>query len=344
MLLFLPSLLLFLLASHQGRRALATPWPWLGLVAGLACFTPVVLWNADNGWATFRHVLYQGGLDNRYFFTLRFIGDFFGSQAALLSPVVFLFILAGWLSGWTSKRLRPGDGPFLIWMSLTGFAVFVLLAFHVRIYGNWPAPAYLTALVLIAALYSPGQAGTTGKHHKIWNFGTGLAFITSAAIMVQLLYPVLPVKVDLDRAARETVGWDQVATAVDGVVKEMPDNTFIFGLRYQFASELAFYMPGQPYTLSINRWSRPNVYDFWFDDKMVIGKDAVGIIEDKNVAILLSRIFKRVDPPEEIPIYRTSPWFGRELVYTLYLVRCYGFRGGLRWQPRALHDIRAVGK
>jgi len=344
MLLFLPSLFFCMFFTRMYRKRLFTYKPWLGLIIGFIVFTPVVIWNSRHNWVTFRHVLFQGGVDNSTFFTLRYIGDFFGSQAALISPVILLFIFVGWINGWTSKRLRPGDGPFLIWMSLTGFVVFTLLGFHVRIYGNWPAPAYLTGLVLIAALYSPGQGGITAQHHRLWKFGIGIAFITSAAILIQLLYPVLPVKAELDRTARETVGWDELATSVDSVVKEMkePDNTFIFGLRYQFASELAFYMPGQPYTVSINRWSRPNVYDFWFDDSMVVGKDAVGIIEDKNVAILLSQVFERVDPAEEIPIYRESPWFGRELVHTLYLVRCYGFKGGLRWQPKNQHDIRAV--
>ena len=346
MLLFLPSLFFCMIFTRMYRKRLFTYKPWLGLGVGFLVFTPVILWNAGHDWVTFRHVLFQGGVNNTTFFSLRFIGDFLGTQLALLSPVLFLFIVAGWINGWSSRRLQPGDGPFLIWMSLTGFLVFTLLAFHVRIYGNWPAPAYLTGLVLTAALYSPGRAGITGQHHRLWKFGIGLAAITSAAIMIQLLYPVLPVKAEYDRTARETVGWDQLGSTVDAVVQEMerPDNTFVFGLRYQFASELAFYMPGQPYTLSINRWSRPNVYDFWFDDGMVVGKDAVGIIEDKNLTILLSQVFDRVEPPEEIPLHRDSPWFGRELVHTLYLVRCYGFKGGLRWQPQSPHDIRAVGK
>ncbi len=344
MLLFLPSLFFCLICTKMYRKRLATYKPWLGLIAGFAVFTPVILWNSRNNWVTFRHVLFQGGVDNSTFFTLEYIGDFFGSQALLLFPILFLFILAGWITGWSSKRLHPGDGPFLIWMSLTSFAVFTLLAFHVRIYGNWPAPAYLTALILIAALYSPGQGGVTSQHHRTWKFGIGLAFISTAAIIIQLLYPVLPVKANLDRTAQESVGWDILGTTVNSVIQEMPDpgNTFIFGLRYQLASELAFYVPGKPQTLSVNRWSRPNVYDFWFDDSMVTGKDAVGVIENKYEAVLLPRIFDRVDPPEEIPLYRDSPWFGRELVQTLYIVRCYGFKGGLRWQPRSLHDIRIV--
>ncbi len=344
MLLFLPSLFFCMVFVKMFRPRLLSWKPWFGLLTGFAVFTPVIIWNSRHNWVTFRHVLFQGGVENSDLLTLRYIGDFFATQAALLSPVIFLFILAAWMGGWTSKRLRPGDGPFLSWMSLTGFAVFTLLAFHVRIYGNWPAPVYLTAIILICALFSPGQAGRPNDHHRLWNLGLGLAFFMSAAVMIQLIYPVLPVRVDLDRTARETRGWKELSLAVHNVAQEMPrpDKTFIFALRYQYASELAFYLPGQPETVSINRWSRPNVYDFWFEDKMLLGQDGVGVIEDKRVTVLLRQVFDRVDPAEEIPIYRTSPWFGRELVTTLYLIRCYGFRGGLRWVPRNLHDIRAV--
>ncbi len=341
MFLFLPSLFFCMLFTGMYRKRLFSVKPWLGLCIGFVVFTPVVIWNSRHDWVTFRHVLFQGGVNDATFFTLRYIGDFFASQAALLSPVIFLFILAGWLNGWFSKRLRSGDAPFLIFMSLTTFLVFMLLAFHVRIYGNWPAPAYLTALVLIAALYSPGQAGTTGRN-KLWVFAVGLSIFMSSAVLVQLMYPVLPVKVDLDRTARETVGWDTLAQAADSALKEMdrPEETFIFALRYQFASELAFYMDGQPRTVSINRWSRPNVYDFWFDDSMVIGRDAIGVFEYRDIITLLPQVFERVGELEEIPVYRQSPWFGRELVHTLYLVRCYGFKGGLRWQPKDADDIR----
>ena len=346
MLLFLPSLFFCMLFTRIYRSRLVSYKPWFGLLVGFLVFTPVLIWNSQNNWVTFRHVLYQGGVENSTLFTLNYISDFFGTQVALLSPVIFLLILAGWLDGWTNKRLRPGDGAFLIWMSLTGFAVFTVLSFHVRIYGNWPSPAYLTALVLIAALYSPGQQGRAAAHHWLWNFGIGLALLMTTAVIVQLFYPLLPIRIDLDRTARETAGWNELGRITDTVVREMdePDNTFIFGLRYQFASELAFYMTGQPRTVSINRWTRPNVYDFWCNDGELIGKDAVGVFEYRDMTVRLAEIFDQVDPVEEIPIYRTSPWFGRELVRTLYLARCHGFKGGLRWQPKDQNDIRAVQK
>jgi undecaprenyl-diphosphatase len=220
-------------------------------------------------------------------------------------------------------------------MSLPIFVVFSLLALHVRIYGNWPAPAYLTVLLLAAALYA-GQ--------QWWNVGVGLSMVTSVALMLHLVYPALPVRAEQDRIAHETKGWDKLAQTVDQQLMQMkrPEQTFVFGLRYQFASELAFYMQGQPRTVCINRWSRPNVYDFWFDDQMLLGMDAVGVYEHKGMDTILREVFEQVKPEQEIVLRRTSPWFGSEMLQTLYVVRCYGFKGGLRWLPKEIGDIRAA--
>lgn len=335
MLLFLPSLFCALLCTGAYRRRLWSWQPWLGLLLGLSLFTPVLIWNARHNWVTFRHTLFQGGANNAALVTLDYLPEFFGSQAGLLSPVIFVFILAAWVQGWRSSLPRQRVS-FLFWLSLPGFVVFSLLALHVRIYGNWPAPAYLTALLLAAALYAD---------RRWWSFGVGLAMVVSAAIMLQLVYPVLPVRAEWDRTAHETKGWDELAQAVDQTLREMerPAQTFVFGLRYQYASELAFYMQGQPRTVSINRWTRPNVYDFWFDEKMLLGMDAVGVYEGKDMGEMLRETFEEVAPEQEIILRRASPWFGNEAVQTLYVVKCSGFKGGLRWQPREAGDIRVAG-
>ncbi|MCW5202084.1 glycosyltransferase family 39 protein [Desulfobulbus sp. US4] len=347
MLLFLPSLFFAMIFTGAYRKRLLSYRPWLGLVTGFLLFTPVILWNAQNNWVTFRHVLFQGGVDESTFLTLSYLPDFFGTQAALVSPLIFLFIIVGWVKGWSGNRIPRTRASFLVWMSLTTFLVFTLLALHVRIYGNWPAPAYLTAFVLIAALYSPGQAGgteETASRYRLWRFGLGLAFLVSTLILAQLLYPILPIRVSLDRTARETKGWDALGEIVDKELQGMqrPEQTFVFGLRYQFASELAFYMEGQPRTVSINRWSRPNVYDFWFKDEMLLGQDAVGIFEHEPVITVLPEVFERVDPVVTVRLRRTGPWFGEETVHTLYMARCYGFKGGLAWVPKNSADVRAV--
>jgi undecaprenyl-diphosphatase len=332
MLLFPPCLFGALLCTDAGRRRLLSWKPWLGLLTGLSLFTPVIIWNARHNWVTFRHALFQGGANTASLFTTDYLAEFLGSQVGLLSPVLFVFLLAAWVQGRRSS-LPQERVSFLVWLSLPGFALFALLSLHVRVYGNWPAPAYLTALLLAAALYA-GQ--------RWWTAGVSLAMATSAALLIHLLHPVLPIRAEQDRIAFETTGWNTLGHVIDKALRQMerPDQTFIFGLRYQLASELAFYMKGQPQTVSVNRWTRPNVYDFWFDDALLRGRDGIGVFEFEAEVTQFSQVFEQVGRPVMIPIYRRSPWFGRELVQTLYYARCYGFKGGLRWQPKDPGDIR----
>lgn len=343
MLVFLPSLFFCMLFSSTFRLQLLTVWPWLGLVLGTFLLAPVFLWNAQNEWATFRHVLYQGGVGSKDFFTLAYIGDFFATQLVLISPLAFLFMLRSWFFPLPKGKVAPPVRWFLVWMSLPGFILFTLLAFHVRIYGNWPAPIYLTALVLITAYFSHCLQNST-RMPFLWKSTNLLATVIILPVLIQVVYPVIPLPLKLDRTARETAGWDELGRHVGAMRQEMerPGDTFIFGLRYQLASELAFYVPGQPRTVSVNRWTRPNVYDFWFNDAMVRGMDGIGVFEHKGMEEHLAGLFDRVDPVEPFHMTRRSPWFGDQTVDTLYLIRGYGFKGGLRWQPRNQDDIRAT--
>jgi len=51
--LLAPQIFLCLLLDPRGRRMLLSPWPWLGLLLGLAAFSPVLYWNSTHGWASF---------------------------------------------------------------------------------------------------------------------------------------------------------------------------------------------------------------------------------------------------------------------------------------------------
>jgi len=347
MLLFLPSLLLCILFIREYRLRLFHFAPWAGLLLGMVLFIPVLIWNSRNEWATFRHVLYMGGIDTSAFFSTRYIGDFLAEQFAVLSPLVFFLLLAAWMRRPSLRTQQDTDRQFLVWTSLPTFLIFLLLSLHSRVYGNWPAAGYLTAMVLIAATYSDTLASSLrGRSRLLWKLTVVTAYLITLPILVQLVYPLLPVPVKYDRTARETKGWDELGSAMGNVVDIAggAGKPFIFALRYQLASEMAFYMPGQPQTVSINRWARPNVYDYWFDDSMLLGHDGVGLIGHKEYIDVLKQVFERVELERELAVYRTSPWLGRELVNTFYIVRAYGFKGGLRWKPRDTEDIRATRK
>ena len=177
-----------------------------------------------------------------------------------------------------------------------------------------------------------------------WKSALSFALLLTIPVLVQTVYPLLPLSLKLDRTARELAGWDKLGADIGRMASAMPrqNETFLFGLRYQYASELAFYAPGQPRTVSINRWTRPNVYDYWFTEEELLGKDGIGVVQGQDQAEALRSLFDRSETVQTMARTRFSPWFGEEVVEILYVFRGYGFKGGLRWQPRDKKDIRAV--
>ncbi len=354
MVIFLPGAYLYGLLSAAHRPRLAGLRPYIGVLAGTLMFCPVILWNALNNWSSVRHVAYLGGANEAFALHFKYLGDFLASQAALLSPLAFLLVLWAWpLALASSIRRRHWIYPYLFFTSFPMFAGFALLSLHTRVYGNWPGAGYLTASILAVAIF--GRRGTDlfrnsrrswGQRLMPWAIGT--AYLFTALVLLQVIWPVLPLPTRLDRTATEFAGWRELGQTADELRRQMPlpAETFLFGLRYQTASELAFYTPGQPRTVSINKWKRPNVYDFWWKDEDLIGKDAVGVTYEPDSHLTrLNQIFDRVDPPLKLTIYKRAGFLRRrttdEPVKVFYLYRAYGFRGGLRWVPPDRPDIRA---
>ncbi|MBL8302047.1 MAG: glycosyltransferase family 39 protein, partial [Ideonella sp.] len=89
--LLVPAVVVFLLLP-AGRKALATPWPYAGAVLALAVFSPVLVWNAQHGWASFAFQgtrLSAGGSAGDY------LARYALYEVLWLGPVLFLSVLAG---------------------------------------------------------------------------------------------------------------------------------------------------------------------------------------------------------------------------------------------------------
>ncbi len=353
MVIFPLSVFLYGLLIPTHRHRLKSPRPYVGLWVGLLMFSPVIIWNQQNNWNSVRHVAYLGGANEAFAIHLKYFGDFIGSQAVLLSPLAFILVLLAWYL--TVKMIRQKDHwiyGYLYFTSFPMFAGFTVLSLHTRVYGNWPAAGYLTTAVLIAVLFTgaskiPATNRVLRMGTRLWPWAVGTSYLFSILLLIQVVWPVIPIPIHLDRTATEILGWKELGTAAHQMKNEMPnpEKTFLFGLKYQTASELAFYTPDQTRTVSINKWKRPNVYDYWWEDEDLMGWDAVGATYFPNThQSQLNQIFERVDPPTPLKIFRNRIYSSgepkKEYVKTLYLYRAYGFKGGLRWVPPDLSDIR----
>ena len=350
MVLFLMCAYAYGLWSADHRSRLARLRPYCGVALGLLMFLPVIIWNAANDWNSVRHVAHIGGVDEQVLIRFRFIGDFLGSQAALLSPVVFVLVVLAWsLTHPLSAGRSRWIDRYLFFTSFPMVAFFGLLSLHSRVYGNWPGAGYLTVAVTVAAWFGCRDIELPLKRvrwgRKLWPWAIATAYLMSAAVLLQAVRPFLPIPVRWDRTATEIRGWDRLGREAGRVRESMPDPqaAFLFGLSYQIASELAFYTPGQPQTVSINKWGRPNVYDYWWQEADLLGKNAVGVTYDGTSHLnRLRQVFDRVDPPIAVPIYwpHEENATDRPPVKTYFIYRCFGFKGGLSWQPPDKNDVR----
>ncbi len=358
MVIFLPCAFCYGLFSKIHRKRLWRVWPYIGVLGGLLMFWPVVKWNLDNHFNSFRHVAFIGGANDQFALHWNYFAEYLGSQAALLSPLVFLLIVCAWpLAAAQPRSAKRWIYSYLFFTSFPMFLGFAFLSLHTRVYGNWPGAAYLTASILAAAFFgvrSKEIFKRKGLGRIAWPYALIISFLVSAIVLLQTAAPFLPIPVKLDRTATEITGWPELGRKARQYMDAMPtpQKTFLFGLRYQIASELAFYTPGRPQTVSINRWNRPNVYDYWWEDDDLIGFDAVGVSASAELEPLLRQVFERVDPPQEMKIHRryitrNFRYFPKDLTETpvkfYYFYRAYGFKGGLRWKPPSEGDIRDSG-
>jgi len=91
-------------------------------------------------------------------------------------------------------------------------------------------------------------------------------------------------------------------------------------LRYQIASELEFYLPGQPRVYCLNAFGRGNQYDFTNDYQGLGGKDVL-LVSEYPIPEKLAQKFEKVNFPVKLQIF-----FRGVVIKTFFIYDCRGFR------------------
>ena len=309
------------------RSRFKEPGPYLACLVAALVFLPVVMWNARHGWVSFAFQL-KHGLSTPQGSALvaawKHQGDLFGGQAALASPI--LFALMG-IAVWRSLRATSTDASRLLGcVALVCFGFFVVSAFRQRVEPNWPAPAYIPAIVLVA----------TSLRTPRWNAwtraGVVVAGLMSIAIYVQGLVPVLPIAPPRDPVAR-AFGWMDLARAADSTGRAVHGATnatvWLAGDRYQEASEVALLAPEHPTTFATNLSGRANQYDLWprIPDLARTGDALVLAVDDSDephaAVARLAPYFTSIEKGALVVLRRRSGEIGRRRLWVLL-----GWRGG----------------
>ena len=266
-------ILLALLWRSDLRRRLAEPGPYLACLLAALIVVPTAVGNVS---APFFFQLHHGFGGSSGSPLLREL-DFIGGQVGIAGGILF-----GLLAVAVARSLRRSAEPLrfvLAVVALATLAVFVVSSLRHRIEANWPLPAYMPAVVLLAS-------SSGGHRWRRWiRAGISLGGGMVALAYLQMVTPVLPFREELIRRGH---GWDDVAQRVS-ILRGSDASVgggriWLAGNTYQDASELAFHLSDHPVVFALNLRSRENQYSIWpgFPDLAHIGDDLVFVLSNRR--------------------------------------------------------------
>ncbi|MCC8194078.1 MAG: glycosyltransferase family 39 protein [Deltaproteobacteria bacterium] len=333
----------------------------LGIALGvgvLAGFLPIVVWNAQNDWASFRHVGRLAGVapaPGEAPPLIRFdrLPEYVGGQLGLVYPWWLAFMVYG--GGLAARRcFRRSHGEFSGEELETGqaalfcagfwpiFLFFLVWSLHTRIYANWPAMGYASGVVLAAygvdrvlekyraAMRLRRQAAPSSPIPGIpWTRRLLPVWAGLSLALCLVLYAQEPISRVLPEKINPTMrlkGWDDLGRRVAVIRDSLPDpeTVFVFSDQYDVTAQLAFYVPGRPAAYCADFGRRLSQYDFWPGPEDKKGWDAIFVRRKpfSKPPEPLGNMFLRVGNPEA---YRSAHRNGMGREFGILVLR--GFTG-----------------
>ncbi len=327
-LIFLPSLLLFLIISPSGRQALRHRGPWLSLGAALVTLAPYVLWNTAHEWVSLhfqlmaRHAVIASSASHFFKYPLL--------QSAALSPLLpLLFIYVIW------KAIRSRNSPgreadlYLISLSVPTYLFFLYVSFHEQVEINWPVAGVLGLIVLTPLVLLDQQAGPERKRDlRIAGAAASVAIVLMLLIYSACLNPLVVMKISGRFAGDNNpgngftmlYGYADVPRHIERV-RSQNSGDFIVASDINFLSAvLSFHSRSYVHMCYGNL--QGSEYRRWESEYNLKGRDMLYVTIDpwgsrQDVVKLLQRSFKEVKPLEPWQLSRNGQFCGE-----LYPVMC----------------------
>lgn len=256
--MFAPAVLAFALVPDWRWRWLRSPYPYLAVLIATIVFSPVLIWNAQHDWATFRFQLVRAIAN--YEFSWRTLGDYIGLQFGLVGFVMLPVVLSGLtLTAWRGYRKREPVAILLSTAVLVPFLYFLWKSLTLRVGDTWPMfmwpVGFAAAAINIATQPREGWPNWMIKSTVFWAntaVTTGIAFV----VLVFLYYVAAPFNLlgKIDPIGGEA-GYEQVVARVEAEL-ERTGATWVATTDYRTYSMLRWLLRDRVPVIEINERGR----------------------------------------------------------------------------------------
>jgi len=342
-----PAAAAFVLADPRSRRWLVRPEPYLAALLAVLLFSPVIVWNYRNAWASF---VFQGPtrLARPASFSLHHL---LVALVMLLTPLGVIGAMKQLLP-WSMKDHAPtGDAEsarrkwrFTVAFVAVPLSVFIAFSLTHRVKLNWTGPLWLAALPALAwDLQSrPIMTRMRAWGRKLWMPAIAVTLVMYACGLHYLSLGLPGVQYP---SGSRLLGWRDLASQLRRAEESFngQDGTklVIVGMdKYNLASGIAFYRhlaetdqgsllgkAAVANTIGRHLFGLSSLmYRYWGPrdryeghDLMLVGRDPGDLAAER-----VARHFSRLGPVRQIPTTKNGKPVGR------YYYRIgYSYRAGL---------------
>jgi hypothetical protein len=192
--MLLPAVAAFMLVPKWRGRWLLSPYPWAAALIAMVVFSPVLIWNYQHEWASFRFQLVRATATHEL--SLRTVGDFIGLQFGLVGFILLPVVLSGVvLTAWRGYRRADAVAILLSTAVIVPFGYFFWKSLSLRVGDTWPMfiwpVGFAAAAINVAMLPREGWPAWMVQSTMHWAkvaIASGIVFV----VAVFLYYVIAP--------------------------------------------------------------------------------------------------------------------------------------------------------
>jgi Dolichyl-phosphate-mannose-protein mannosyltransferase len=255
--MLIPAILAFALVPDWRVRWLRSPYPWVAALIAVALFSPVLIWNAEHDWASFRFQFVRATATHGW--SLRTVGDFIGLQFGLVGFISFPLVLSALvITASRGYRRRDAVAILLSTCVLLPFCYFFWRSLTLRVGDTWPMfmwpIGFAAAAINIPTLRREGRTGMLNS--AVWwstaAIVTGIAFVVG----VFVYYVVTPFNfIGRNDPIGGEAGFEQVVSRAE-VELQKTGATWIGTTDYRTYAMLRWFFAGRVPVIQINERGR----------------------------------------------------------------------------------------